>query len=299
MEINDSFGVHAALRELKMYLLGTRKLQQEIDTLHYIMNNYIDITSFPAATGDLRKLQLCDSELLRIFRDICIKKGWCFWVDYGTLLGAKRHGGFIPWDDDMDIAMPREHYRRALSELPALLEKYGIEIRYDNKQPDKMFGIGYNHDKTGIWMDVFPFDEGNSSSIDAINSSRKKYQRQYRYLKDKNLENTDCLRKKHFLSLKGDSYCFHGMEFDINYKVSTKKENIFPLESIYFEGVKVFSPKDNDLYLKQLYGPSYMCFPKTGVEHHGTVSQKLSDRAAHHEVDLEKTLALLKTIVVE
>ena len=52
-------------------------------------------------------------ELLRIFDHICREEHIDYWVDYGTLLGAVRHQGFIPWDDDIDVSM-RDVYKRQL-----------------------------------------------------------------------------------------------------------------------------------------------------------------------------------------
>ena len=53
-------------------------------------------------------------ELLRIFDHICREEHIDYWVDYGTLLGAVRHQGFIPWDDDIDVSMRYEDYLRFL-----------------------------------------------------------------------------------------------------------------------------------------------------------------------------------------
>ena len=57
-------------------------------------------------------MQECDALLLAIFDKVCKKHGLVYWLSYGTLLGAVRHKGFIPWDDDMDIMMPRPDLER-------------------------------------------------------------------------------------------------------------------------------------------------------------------------------------------
>ena len=60
--------------------------------------------------SDLRKAQLRMLEILKFVTNICDKNNLNYWLSSGTLLGAYRHQGFIPWDDDLDIEMPRKDY---------------------------------------------------------------------------------------------------------------------------------------------------------------------------------------------
>ena len=61
---------------------------------------------------DLKKLKATELEILDYFVDFCNKHKLTYYLTYGTLLGAARHKGFIPWDDDIDIAMPPEDYQK-------------------------------------------------------------------------------------------------------------------------------------------------------------------------------------------
>ena len=64
-------------------------------------------------TGEqLKKIQL---EILDVVTQFCDANGIRYWLDSGTLLGAIRHKGYIPWDDDVDLGMLREDYERFLS----------------------------------------------------------------------------------------------------------------------------------------------------------------------------------------
>ncbi|WP_304597434.1 LicD family protein, partial [Adlercreutzia caecimuris] len=61
---------------------------------------------------DLRQLQLVELEVLLAIDELCARYDIPYFLDSGSALGAMRHGGFIPWDDDIDIGMLREDYER-------------------------------------------------------------------------------------------------------------------------------------------------------------------------------------------
>ena len=75
----------------------------------------------------LRKLQLAELNILRDIDSVCRAEGIPYFLECGTLLGAVRHGGFIPWDDDVDVGMLRPDYERFLKVAPkALGQGYAV-----------------------------------------------------------------------------------------------------------------------------------------------------------------------------
>ncbi len=117
----------------------------------------------------LARLQAAEKEILREFIRICEKKGLVYWLIGGSLLGAVRHGGFIPWDDDVDVLMPRADYERFRSlALPAGLylqdmhrEKNSMILFAKLMREDSVMieraraGLGV---RAGICIDIFPLD---------------------------------------------------------------------------------------------------------------------------------------------
>lgn len=65
--------------------------------------------------SEIQKLHKAELEILDVVHQICVSNGLKYSLAYGSLLGAVRHGGFIPWDDDVDLMMPRADYERFLT----------------------------------------------------------------------------------------------------------------------------------------------------------------------------------------
>ena len=64
---------------------------------------------------DLKEIQRESLKILKELHSICEKNNLTYFLAYGTLIGAIRHNGFIPWDDDIDIFMPRQDYEKLKS----------------------------------------------------------------------------------------------------------------------------------------------------------------------------------------
>ena len=87
----------------------------------------------------IKQAWAAELEVLNVIDDICSKLGIEYFADWGTLLGAVRHHGFIPWDDDFDLVMRREDYDKFYNEAPALFpEGYSIHT-FRNEEGFKEF----------------------------------------------------------------------------------------------------------------------------------------------------------------
>lgn len=121
----------------------------------------------------LRKLQLAELEILKEIHRVCKKFDIKYYLIGGTLLGAVRHGGFIPWDDDIDIALPREDYEKFCS---VCAEEIAPKYQIRNIKTDKGFWLNYSKiekkntifveqggiaisPKPGIFVDIFVLDK--------------------------------------------------------------------------------------------------------------------------------------------
>lgn len=121
----------------------------------------------------IREVQKVEINILKEVTSLCKRHGIRYFISRGTLLGAVRHKGFIPWDDDADIVMPREDYDRFLEiapkELPAHLfvqhhttdSKFYLlitKIRDSNTTLIEPAGFSFKHLNQGIFVDIFPLD---------------------------------------------------------------------------------------------------------------------------------------------
>ena len=111
----------------------------------------------------VRQIQLGELSLLEKYIEICSKYNLRYYALGGTLLGAVRHKGFIPWDDDMDLGMPRKDYEKFLEicekELP---DHVILRIHDDNLGNTSIMDTSLQIEFGGVvcspFIDVFPLD---------------------------------------------------------------------------------------------------------------------------------------------
>ena len=122
----------------------------------------------------LRSVQLTQLDISKEIKKICEKHQIPYFLDGGSLLGAVRHKGFIPWDDDMDICMLRKDYNRFLKVAPKELpEEYHINSPYTREEYSYVLSrvlnahsISYDssrlyrfhHCPYIVGIDIFPLD---------------------------------------------------------------------------------------------------------------------------------------------
>ncbi len=249
-------------------------------------------------------------ELLQKFIEVCQRYNLRYWVCGGTLLGAVRHKGFIPWDDDIDVSMMREDYDR-LQAVAA--EAFQPPFFYQTAYTDKDYYRSHGQlrmDGTaairpsdcfqpyhqGIFMDVFPID-GIPDDEARVDDALRKARRILRFLKAKNTniflsgrwglvfrkwkarrEVARCGWANIFREAEDLYRQFPVVEVDVVSELSTTGRD-FPIEkSIYdetvlfdFEDVKVAVPVGWDKYLRAHYGDNYMTPMRVPTQHGGLV----------------------------
>lgn len=259
---------------------NVRLLSQRMDSLEQFMKTAMDIQAVPQAHGNMELVQKSAVSILAKFAEVANKHKIKFWLDSGTLIGFVRHsGGFVPWDDDIDICVPRKDYEK----LPALLDaefcKNGFFYRVGE--------ITRLYYKTlHVWVDIFPFDTGYSESVPTgqeyddfiakLNDIKSEMSFDYnKWLKHESpvskqyLETCFIRRDKELVKkVSPKGFLFYGVETGVRDRTLYQNDIIYPLKKVAFFGIKAFIPNNYDKYLFLMYG-DYMNWPKNFSSVHG------------------------------
>ena len=256
----------------------------------------------------LAQLKQLELDMLQAFVEVCRQLGLTYYLLGGTLLGAVRHKGFIPWDDDIDVGMPRKDYEIFIKEGQALLPKH---LFIQNLQSDPEYpmcftkirnsntafiesSIAHLHINHGVFIDVFPLDfyPEKKSIQKCLQCKKKIYElrvgRLYRSRKRKSfksnllsvfaliccpsLKNTIAKREKMYKDVMASQLL-------ANYGGAWGNKEIVPEEwygegtTVMFEGLNVLAPAQYHNWLTQVYG-DYMQLPPE------------EKRVGHHYVDV-------------
>ena len=245
----------------------------------------------------LRQLQHTQVEILDEIVRLCDKHHLRYYLAEGTLLGAARHRGFIPWDDDLDIAMPREDYERFLKICETDLdsryfahschtdENYWLifaKVRKKGTLIDE-YNIRNLSVPKGIYVDIFPLDSVTSEAGFLKRLRTKCIKKIYAvisYKKELDLPMTPFIRLVLLLTKPLSMYRFSRFaerlmrkqnhrkaDYYVNYGsyYKTEKQTILkskyePAVELMFEGKPYTVPRDYDYVLRRAYG-DYMQLP--------------------------------------
>lgn len=239
---------------------------------------------------NLRACQLKQTAILVEIDRVCRKHNIPYWLDGGSLLGAVRHGGFIPWDDDIDIAMRLEDLERFKQIAPQEL-KCGLFLQTQESDPSCPIPGAKVRDlnslcielreemdadyQKGLFVDIFPFIDYPDMSARTVKRVAKGICKSYAIL---HAPHRYSLRAVAEFVKFGLKYWIHQAEWAFlcatrkkdtyisnvlinnGYGIMHRQDSIFPLGEIQFEGITFQAPNNPDAYLKDLY-KNYMQLP--------------------------------------
>lgn len=230
----------------------------------------------------LRKAQIRMSQLLEYFDAFCNENHLVYWLDFGTLLGAARHEGFIPWDDDVDVMMPIKDFKKLKKLMIATQYNKDIVLQchetdsgyYENWAVLRDLKSEYIQDSNlhnrrsyrGVQIDIFPC---TNYFFTPLLQFCRHYQNR---LINKPLVEDDNISKTpfpvtfffyflHFIVIpvcniigslfKHDYVRFY---YGISFESKRYLKNIYPLSKIVFEKRVYNAPGNTSAYLTDLYG---------------------------------------------
>lgn len=279
-------------RAFKANLDKVKKLEKEVQDMNTLFNDlYVNFTHTPSPL--LQNLRDLSYEGLIFIDNICEKYGLEYWLDYGTLLGAIRHGDFIPWDDDVDISMMRKDYDVICDVLDDEIKAHNLKHVFtvykhkpSHKKPNYrwiQFRCSWEYPGYRLSLmniDIFPYDYIKSYNEETIDEEFQKYRFHFHKQIMNKVPYEDAI-KEHYdrfdLTLEKQDHYIPGPE-DLHgttarYPLDIRKtDELFPLKRINFGGHNLLAPNNPDHTLKSLYGKNYLRIPRS-VRHHGRLGK--------------------------
>lgn len=295
------------IKKLKKEVKSLKKKQKKTDktlkSYNRLFNKlYLDYELTPK--GALKYTQNLCLELIDFIENVCKKHDITFWLDCGSALGAKRHGGYVPWDDDMDISMPRRDYMKFKEVIDDEIKRCNLEgivghpeCRIFNNRVIGFVTVSVKFSKNIFGaVDIFPMDyisEVPEDIEETYATTRDAFNDDIFAGKDKT-ESMKKVYKSLNLSLDKTEYMIIGVDTPkgkVNSPRITETERVFPLMQIKFADRNYPCPNDLDHYLTQIYGEDFKKIPQR-LNFHNRVD-KLKEREGFEE-EFEKCLKLLK-----
>ncbi|MCM1167895.1 MAG: LicD family protein, partial [Ruminococcus sp.] len=231
----------------------------------------------PPAVGTLRKMQLAGVILLAKLHSVCSANGIPYWASFGTLLGAVRHGGFIPWDDDTDVCMMRADAMR-LTEIMRDDEDFYVSHIFAEFDDNLNHCVQLKFRRGAPYcLDIFIYDycaelsdttvkrqaelnallAKEAQPIRALNLPLEERDKRYSELLEKYLETS---KREVGTTNDPDGYMIWALDnfrcheaFQSNCGI----DEVFPLKTAMFEGLPLKTPWSADEYLEKKYGNIY------------------------------------------
>ena len=244
---------------------------------YYYKKNNIDITTLPPAEGQTRDIQLANLALLKEMDYVCKQAGLKYWLDGGTLLGAVRHKGFIPWDDDIDTAMLRDDYEKIAEAFEKYSRNPDIYVGYfrSKKSPNMIFYRVLHKKCPHLSVDIFPWDNFDRKISDTeqlklsnkIRTELKKFEKEAKNISSFELLSKLKKIKSNILETnksKSNPKCNYVWGLDFNHPFNNwfwEHDDLHPLKTIEFEGWQ-FPCMNKELYFLERLYKDYMSYPK-------------------------------------